>query len=230
MPKKFKSMNNNILVIAPHPDDEILGCGGTIKRFSSKDDKIYILIATRGKPEMYSEERIMNVRKEALKAHGILGVTETRFFNFPAPDLDLISLAEISEAISSIITEFEIDTLFLPHRGDIHHDHKAVFDAGLVASRPVNNCTVKRVYSYETLSETEWAAPFCNETFIPTHFINISDCFSYKIEAMKCYKSQLKEFPNSRSVKSIEALANFRGSTIGFSYAEAFMTIRVIES
>jgi LmbE family N-acetylglucosaminyl deacetylase len=223
-------MNNNILVVAPHPDDEVLGCGGTIKSYSSKGDKIYILIATRGKPEMYSEERIMNVRKEALEAHRILGIKETRFLNFPAPDLDLISLAEISKAISSVITEFEIDTLFLPHRGDIHQDHKAVFDAGLVASRPVNNYTVKRVYSYETLSETEWAAPFCNETFIPTHFINISDYFRYKLEAMKCYKSQLKEFPISRSLKTIEALANLRGSTIGVPCAEAFMTIRVIEN
>jgi N-acetylglucosamine malate deacetylase 1 len=222
-------MNNNILVIAPHPDDEVLGCGGTIKRFSSKGDKTYVLIATRGKPEMYSEERILNVRKEAMEAHRILGVSETRFLNFPAPDLDLISLAEISEAISSVITELEIDTLFLPHRGDIHNDHKAVFDAGLVASRPVNNYMVKRVYSYETLSETEWAAPFCSETFIPTYYINISDFFSYKIDAMKCYKSQLREFPNPRSVKSIEALANLRGGTIGVSYAEAFFAIRVIE-
>jgi N-acetylglucosamine malate deacetylase 1 len=222
-------MNHNILVIAPHPDDEILGCGGTIKRFSSKGDKIYILIATRGKPEMYSEERIIKVREEAIQAHKILGVTETRFLNFPAPDLDLISLAEISEAISSVITEFEIDTLFLPHRGDIHNDHKAVFDAGLVASRPVNNYMVTRVYSYETLSETEWAAPFCSETFIPTYFINISDFFSYKLEAMQCYKSQLREFPNPRSVKSIEALANLRGGTIGVYYAEAFFAIRVIE-
>jgi len=222
-------MNKNILVIAPHPDDEVLGCGGIIKRFSSEGDKIYVLIATRGKPEMYSEERILNVRKEAMEAHRILGVSETRFLNFPAPDLDLISLAEISEAISSVITEFEIDTLFMPHRGDIHGDHKAVFDAGLVASRPVNKYMVKRVYSYETLSETEWAAPFSNETFIPTLFINISDFFSYKIEAMKCYKSQLREFPNPRSVKSIEALANLRGGTIGVYYAEAFFAIRVIE-
>lgn len=222
-------MLNNILVIAPHPDDEVLGCAGIIKRFSLRGDKIYVLIATRGKPEIYSKERIKNVREEALKAHKILGVTETRFLNFPAPDLDLISIAEISEAISKVIAEFKIDTLFLPHHGDIHHDHKAVFNASLVASRPVGNSGVKRIYSYETLSETEWAAPFCDEAFIPTHFVDITETFAFKLEAMKCYKSQLREFPNPRSLKSVEALSIFRGSTVGFSHAEAFMTIRIIE-
>jgi len=222
-------MTNNILVIAPHPDDEVLGCGGIIKRFSLKGDRIFVLIVTRGKPEIYSEERINNVREEALKAHEILGVTETRFLNFPAPDLDLIPIAEISVAISKVIIEFKIDTLYIPHHGDIHHDHKAVFNASLVASRPVNNNGVKRIYSYETLSETEWAAPFCNDTFIPTHFINITETFAFKLEAMKCYESQLREFPNPRSLKSVEALSAFRGSTVGFSHAEAFMTIRIIE-
>jgi LmbE family N-acetylglucosaminyl deacetylase len=218
-----------ILIVAPHPDDEILGCGGTIKKLTSQGVRVFVLVVTRGKKGLYSEARIKNVRQEALKAHSLLSVTETRFLDFPAPDLDLISQAEISEAISSVITEFEIDTLFLPHRGDIHHDHKAVFNAGLVASRPANKFMVKRIYSYETLSETEWAAPLCSETFIPTYFINISDFFPFKLEAMRCFKSQLKEFPNSRSLKSIEALAIFRGSTIGVSYAESFITIRVIE-
>ena len=220
---------NNILFVAPHPDDEVLGCGGTMKKLSDLGGNIHVLIITRGKPEKYSDERILKVRNEAMAAHKILGVSETRFLDFPAPDLDKISLAEISEAISGIIIEFKIDTLFLPHRGDIHHDHKIVFNAGLVASRPTNNCTVKRIYSYETLSETEWAVPTSDEIFIPTCFINISGVFSLKTEAMKCFKSQLRNFPNPRSLKSIEALANYRGSTVGCSHAEAFMTIRVIE-
>ena len=184
---------------------------------------------TRGKHGMYSEKQIVNVRNEAMNAHHILGVSETRFLDFPAPDLDLVSISELASAISEVIFEYEVDTVYLPHRGDIHHDHKAVFNAGLVASRPVNDNPVKSVYSYETLSETEWSAPFGDDAFIPTYFVNIEDVFSSKIEAMKCFKSQLKEFPNSRSLESIEALAKFRGSTVGFTHAEAFMTIRVIE-
>jgi LmbE family N-acetylglucosaminyl deacetylase len=178
---------------------------------------------------MYSEERILNVRQEAIEAHKMLCVTGTRFLDFSAPNLDLISVSELSLAISEVINEFRPDTIFLPHRGDIHHDHKAVFNAGMVAARPANNSVVKRIYSYETLSETEWAAPFGDDAFIPDFFVNISDVFIAKLEAIKCYKSQLRDFPNPRSLKSIEALANLRGSTVGFTHAEAFMTIRVIE-
>jgi N-acetylglucosamine malate deacetylase 1 len=222
-------MNNRTLVVAPHPDDEILGCGGTIKKHTSFGDEVYILVVTRGKKELYSDERILNVRAEALEAHKILGIAETRFLDFPAPDLDLISLAELSNAIVQVLKELKIDSIYLPHRGDIHHDHKAVFNAGLVAARPSKGSTIKRIFSYETLSETEWAPPFGDDAFIPTRFVNITSEFAFKLEAMKCFKSQLREFPNSRSLESIEALANLRGSTVGFTHAEAFMTIRLIE-
>jgi LmbE family N-acetylglucosaminyl deacetylase len=222
-------MNNNVLVVAPHPDDEVLGCGGTIKKLTSQGVKVIVLVITRGKKELYSEEKIKNVREEALNAHRMLGVAETQFLDFPAPDLDLISIAEISRAISRVIEKYEIETIYLPHRGDIHHDHKAVFNAGLIASRPHIDNPVKRIYSYETLSETEWAAPFSDDAFIPTYFVNITDVFTLKLKSMKCYKSQIRKFPNSRSLKSIEALANYRGGTVGLSYAEAFMTIRVID-
>jgi LmbE family N-acetylglucosaminyl deacetylase len=220
---------NKVLVISPHPDDEILGCGGTIKKLISRGLEVNVLIVTRGKKGMYSDEKIKNVRQEALNAHSQLGVTLTRFLDFPAPDLDLVSVSELSLAISDVISELTPDTIFVPHRGDIHHDHKAVFAAALVAARPVKNCVVKRIYSYETLSETEWAAPFGDDAFIPDHFVNISDSLSDKLEAFKCYKSQLRDFPNPRSLRSIEALANLRGGTVGFTHAEAFMTIRVIE-
>ncbi len=219
----------SILVVAPHPDDEILGCGGVIKKFALSNNEIHVLIMSRGKKGLYPEERILNVRKEALDAHRILGVTNTRFLDFPAPELDTVSISELSAAIYDVILEIQPHTVFLPHRGDLHHDHKAVFNAGLVASRPVNKGSVKRIYSYETLSETEWAAPFGDDSFIPDNFVNISEVFSYKLEAMNCYRSQLRDFPHSRSLKSIEALANFRGGTVGFTHAEAFMTIRVIE-
>jgi N-acetylglucosamine malate deacetylase 1 len=220
--------NKNTLVIAPHPDDEILGCGGTIKKLTAEGIPVYVLVMTRGKKELYSDERINNVRQEASKAHALLGVSDTRFFDFPAPDLDMVSLAELSTEISKVLREYGINTLFLPHRGDIHHDHKAVFTAGLVAARPSKDSTVKHIFAYETLSETEWAAPFGDDAFIPTHFVNITNEIAVKLEAMKCFKSQLKDFPNSRSLKSIEALSNFRGSTVGFPNAEAFMTIRTI--
>ena len=219
--------NKNILIIAPHPDDEVLGCGGIIKKLSS-ENQVIVLVSSRGVAKLYSDVRIENGRREARAAHAVVGVAKTLFLDYPAPELDTIPLADISRSFSEIIQQHEIDVLFLPHRGDIHHDHKIVFNAGLVAARPVGNCRVKEIYCYETLSETEWAAPFSDDAFIPTCFVNIEASIEAKKKAMKCYKSQLREFPNSRSLETIETLAKFRGSTVGMQYAEAFMIIRQI--
>jgi N-acetylglucosamine malate deacetylase 1 len=222
-------MDNNVLIVAPHPDDEVLGCGGTIKKLTSAGVSVYVLVVTRGKKELYSDERIENVRSEASEAHKILGVAETRFFDYPAPDLDMISLADLSRSISAVIQEYNVDTIYLPHLGDIHHDHKIVFNAGLVAARPTGSIKVRRIYAYETLSETEWAAPIGSEVFIPTRFVDINTVFQYKLQAIQCYKSQVRDFPNPRSLKAIEALAVLRGSMSGLMLAEAFMTIRTID-
>ena len=216
------------LIIAPHPDDEVLGAGGVIKKFSKEGHEVYVLVITRGSPKYYSDEKIQNVRKEALAAHEILGVKQTAFLDFHAPELDITSNAEISKAISEYISKWKITDLFIPHRGDIHNDHRKVFEASLVAARPIGNFTVKAIYAYETLSETEWAAPFSDDAFIPNHFENISDTMSHKFEAMKCFKSQIRDFPSTSSLETIESLAKFRGSTVGFNRAEAFMTIRTI--
>lgn len=219
---------NKILVIAPHPDDEILGCGGIIKKLTKLSKVVDILIVSKGKESLYSESRIKNVRNEATIAHKALGITKTIFLDFPAPELDTVPLSVIANDIFNCIKEFQSDTLFIPHRGDIHNDHRVVFNASLVASRPVNNCPVRRIFAYETLSETEWAPPFGDDAFIPDFFVNITDSFSDKVNSMKCYKSQLKEFPNPRSEKSLESLASLRGGSVGLQYAEAFMTIRMI--
>ncbi len=222
-------MGKNVLVVAPHPDDEVLGCGGLIKKYTTLGHRVFVLVATRGSAKRYSEDRVLNVRNEAREAHKILGVEDTLFLDFPAPDLDMVSKADMSTEISKVIKNLEIEELFLPHRGDIHHDHQAIFYAGLVAARPTQGNTVKRISAYETLSETEWAAPFESDAFIPNHFVDITDSISFKLDAMTKFKSQLRDFPNSRSLEAIQSLAKFRGCTIGTHYAEAFMVIRIIE-
>lgn len=221
-------MTKRILVVAPHPDDEILGCGGIIKKYADSGNLIYVLVITRGTPKMYTDDKIQNVRNEALESHKILGVTQTKFFDFHAPELDITSNAAISIQIAAVMKEWQITDLYLPHRGDIHHDHGVVFNAGLVAARPVGNYTVKNIFCYETLSETEWAPPFGDDAFIPTHFVNVKEEMASKLEAMQCFKSQVRPFPSTRSLETIEALAKFRGATVGFERAEAFMTIRTI--
>ncbi|WP_158860040.1 PIG-L deacetylase family protein [Lunatibacter salilacus] len=217
-----------ILVIAPHPDDEVLGCAGIMKKFSLQGHEVYVLVVTRGTPKLYADHKIDNVRKEARDAHQILGVKETKFFDFHAPELDTTSRAAISIEINKVIKEWRIEELYLPHRGDIHHDHGVVFHSALVAARPVGDYTVKNIYTYETLSETEWAAPFGDDAFIPNHFVEITKEMEFKKEAMSCFKSQVRAFPSTRSLETIESLAKFRGATVGFHRAEAFMCIRTI--
>lgn len=221
--------NKKHLIIAPHPDDEILGCGGIIAKYTQRNDFVYVLVLTRGIPSLFSDESVENVRKECLEAHKLLGVTKTIFLDFPAPALDSVPIYEISNQIAKVITEIRPENLFLPHRGDIHNDHYVTFKAGLVAARPVNNNSVKNIYCYETLSETEWAAPFADDAFIPNVFENIEGAFiESKCKAMEKFASQLRPFPSSRSLKTIRSLAAFRGSTVGFTCAEAFMLIRSI--
>jgi LmbE family N-acetylglucosaminyl deacetylase len=223
-------MSKNILFIAPHPDDEVLGCGGIIRRFANEGNQVFVLIASRGCTKLFDQSKVENVRLEAKEAHKLLGVTETFFLEYPAPELDTVPIADLSRDFSKIIADNKINILFLPHRGDIHNDHKVVFNAGLVAARPVGCYTVTEIYCYETLSETEWAAPFGDDAFIPNFFVNIEETYTLKVKALTCFKSQLRKFPNPRSLETIEALAKFRGATVGFKMAEAFMIIRQVKS
>lgn len=226
-------MKKKVLVLAPHPDDEVLGCGGTIYKLVKSGSEVFVAILTNASKTdslKYTEEKLINVRNEAKNACRFLGVKKVFFEDFPAPALDQYPGYKMAEAISNIIRSVEADTLYIPFRGDIHNDHKAVFDAAMVASRPVGNYTVKTIYAYETLSETEWAYPFAGEYFVPTVFESLDEeSFNAKLEAMKYYKSQLRAFPNSRSLDALEALAKYRGSTVSSLKAEAFVLIRGIK-
>lgn len=221
----------NILVIAPHADDEILGCGGTIAKHVASGDAVRVLIATdahQGAPELYSRETIDNVRSEARKAHQVLGIEETIFLDFPAPSLDAYPSYKISLEIAKVLTKCAPSVVYVPFPGDIHLDHFYVHRASLVAARPQGSYTAKEIYCYETLSETEWATSTAGSTFCPNYFVDVSGSFAAKIEAMMCFESQLKKFPHPRSLEAMEALAKFRGATIGVERAEAFCVERLI--
>lgn len=221
------------LVIAPHADDEILGCGATIAKLSAEGNEVYVLIVTNasiGAPELYSTQDIDKVRKEAKEAHKILGVKDTFFMDFPAPRLDTFPSYKISKEISKLFDKLKPEIIFIPGLGDLHLDHAVLYRSCLVSARPINNCTVKKIYVYETLSETNWAPLQGNQTFIPNVYIDTTNFFHKKLEAMQCFKNQIKVYPHCRSLEAIEALAQYRGSTVGLTYAEAFMTERVIIS
>ncbi|MBF2004333.1 MAG: PIG-L family deacetylase [Chlorogloeopsis fritschii C42_A2020_084] len=221
-------MNNKILVIAPHADDEVLGVGGTIARFAAEGAEVYVVIMTKGCPPDYSEEINQIACQEALAAHQVLGVKETIFLSFPAARLDTVPHRDVNRQLFELIKKFQPDTLFIPFYGDIHMDHQRVFLSSLVAARPNNPYAPKTIYAYETLSETNWHAPYLTINFVPNVFVDISPYLETKLEAMQMYASQIKPFPDERSEETLRALATLRGSTVNHFAAEAFYLVRQV--
>lgn len=213
-----------ILVFAPHNDDEVLGVGGTIAKYVNEGHKVYVCEVTSGK----NKDKMAIIKKEALAAHEILGVTDTFFLELPSVGLADIPTKELNEAIKEVVDKIKPNIAFIPHKGDMHMDHKLVAESAMVALRPVNSPQIKAIYAYETLSETEWNIPSVDNIFIPNVWIDITDTIDKKLEAMMCYKSQLYEFPHPRSLEAIEALSKLRGSTVCVNNAESFMLVRSI--
>jgi LmbE family N-acetylglucosaminyl deacetylase len=218
----------NVLVIAPHADDEVLGCGGTIARHAAKAERVVVAVVTRGSQPLFSLETVAQIRKETQEAHRVLGVSETVFLDFPAPQLDQVPLHEVADAIRKVVARVHPDVVYLPHEGDVHLDHKIAFWATLVACRPVTSGTPARLLAYETLSETEWGAPGGRDAFTPTVFVDISNQLDVKTRAMSCFAGQLRVPPHPRSLEAIRSLAHLRGSTAHLQAAEAFMLVREI--
>jgi len=223
-----QAMSNKILIIAPHADDEVLGVGGTMARFASEGAEVYVVIATQGYPPDYSEKISENVREQALVANRLLGVKETRFLPLPAANLDSVPYRDINHQLVEAIQNIQPQVLYIPFNGDLHVDHQRIFLSALVAARPNRINAPSRIYAYETLSETNWNAPYLTPSFVPNVFVDISGYLEMKIQAMELYASQLKPFPHERSEETLRALATLRGSTVGRFAAEAFVLVREI--
>lgn len=219
----------NILIISPHGDDEILGCGGTIHKLCSTGNEVYVLVITNahhGNPKLYSKIFLKKIRNETISANKFLGVKEVFFFDFPVNNLNKIDYSLIIDSIKKIIIKIKPNQIFIPHGNDIHNDHKIVNHCSLVASRPINNKYLVNILEYETLSETEWSE---NYNFTPNYFNVLSKKnLDAKINSMKKYQSQIKKNPHPRSTDVIKSLAHLRGSSIGNTYAESFILKRYI--
>ena len=217
------------LIIAPHPDDEIIGVGGTIAKRALSGDEVYVCVVTKGMAPLFDSDFIEQGRKECREADKLLGVKETIFLDFPAVMLETIPRYELNDRISNVIQKIKPDEVFIPHRGDMQIDHKIVVDSAMVALRPKYKHIIRRIYAYETLSETGWDIPNTVNEFIPTVYENISDTLNIKLNAMRIFESQLADFPNPRSIDAIDALAKYRGCMISVNAAEAFTLIREIK-
>lgn len=214
-----------VLVMAPHPDDEVLGCGGTLAKHYKKGDEIYLIIATKGYTPDWTEEYLEIRKKEIENVKKILGIKEIFYLDYPTVKLDTISQKEINDTLYKIVNSVKPDIAYIPFKGDLNKDHRILFEASLVTLRPINH-KCKKILAYEVLSETEWGREI--EIFKPNVYVDITDTLSIKLNAMKAYKSELKPFPHPRSLEAIEALALKRGSEIGVRYAESFYLVREI--
>ena len=209
----------NILVIAPHPDDEVLGMGGTIKKLSKKN-KIILCVVSEGATAQYKDKKMIKVRRDSCKKTAkILGISQTVFLDYPDMRLNLSHL-DINKKLEEIIEKYKPEIVYTAPKNDLNLDHQVVFNSTLVACRPKSG--VKQILCYEIQGNTK-------VPFVPNVFENIEKEFSYKIKGFKMYKSEIEEFPNPRSIIAIENLAIMRGIESGFKKAEAFELIKKIK-
>ncbi len=218
----------NVLVFAPHPDDEVLGCGGTLHRLAAEGHTVCVAIVTKGWAPLFPEPQVTQVRREADAAAKILG-TRLRFMDLPVTRLHELPRAELNAAFDRVVAEQRPDWVLLPHPGDRHADHRQCFEAAMVALRPVaGRPTPRRILCYETVSETHWAAPNVEPEFAPHVHLDISGDLEAKLAAMRAYASQVRPAPDARALEAVRALAVWRGSVVGLAAAEAFMLVREI--
>lgn len=214
------------LVVAPHPDDEVLGAGGTMAKLSESGQEVFVVVVTKGKPPAYSAESVARVRAEAKSAHDLLGVKETFWLDQPAAELPEVRNVVLNGAIGEVVQRIAPQTILVPFPGDIHVDHQLVFQSVLVASRPHQAAYPKTILAYETLSETNWNAPYITAPFVPNVYLDISNHLERKIAAMRKFSSQLRSSPHERSVESLRSLAVMRGATVHREAAESFVLVR----
>jgi LmbE family N-acetylglucosaminyl deacetylase len=215
-----------ILIIAPHPDDEILGCGGTICKHNDQGDNVFLCLATKAYTPDWSQNFLKKRIEEIKKANQALQIKKTYFLNFPTAKLDTVPQKKINDKLLRCLHKVKPDIIYIPHQGDLSKDHRLIFEAALVAARPYHSPSIKKILSYEVPSETEWGQPI--KSFVPNVYVDITATLKTKIEAMSCYQSEIRPYPHPRSLKALENQAKKRGSETGVRAAEAFMLIREI--
>jgi LmbE family N-acetylglucosaminyl deacetylase len=218
-----------ILVVAPHPDDESLGCAGTLLRHIDEGDSVHWLIVTTMTPSQgFSAERIFDRNREIEMVASTYQFAGVHRSELPTTRLDTLPMGDLVGAIGKIFQIVRPDTVYLPYRNDAHSDHAAVFDATVSCCKSFRHPSVKRVYAYETLSETEFGMRPDDPGFRPNLFIDIGDRLERKLEILNLYAGEMGIFPFPRSEECVRAQAALRGSKAGLRAAEAFMVLKEV--
>lgn len=222
----------NILIIAAHPDDEVLGCGGTIARLSREGHDIYIAILGEGITSRYSEREqadltlVETLHARSRQVTQLLGAKDLFMYKLPDNRFDTVPLLDVVKIIEELIDRLRPQVVFTQHGGDLNIDHALIYRATLTATRPVPGTTVKELYAFEVPSSSEWAFQQFEPAFHPNVFIDISDTLESKIKAMEIYDSEMRAFPHPRSREALRAIAQRWGSVSGLNAAEPFQLVR----
>ncbi|TBL73007.1 PIG-L deacetylase family protein [Paenibacillus thalictri] len=222
-------MSKQVVVIAPHPDDETLGCGGTLLKHVNSGDRIHWVIFTKARVEDGFSPRLIDKRiEEIAQVAAVYPFSSVHKLDFPAAKLDTVALGEMVQQLSTVFKQLQPEIVYLPYPGDVHSDHKMVFDATIACTKWFRYPGIERILVYETLSETEFGINPDLNGFRPNVFMDISAFLEQKIQIMSMFESEIGEFPFPRSEQSIKSLAAFRGSASGCEAAEAFMLLREV--
>ena len=213
--------DKRVLVIAAHPDDEVLGCGGTLALHARSGDFVGAVIACEGESLRYGEAGV-GQSAHTQRAADKLGIRDVRLLGYPDQRLDTLTLTEIITPLEKVIRELQPQIIYSHHGNDVNRDHQLLFQALMVATRPTESC-IETVYSFDTASSTEWTYP---RTFVPDTWVDISSTLEAKLEAMACYQSEVREYPHPRSLKALEYKARAWGNQCCLDAAEVFMTVR----
>ena len=220
---------NTVLVIAPHPDDETLGCGGTLLRHIANGDTVHWLIVTDMQTEYgFSEMQVNRRQTEIRKVTTAFGFSKVHSLGFPPAKLDTLPITDLVSSIGQVIKDILPTVVYLPFRGDVHTDHATVFDAAVSCAKWFRYVSILRVLCYETPSETEFGLNPEGARFSPNSFVDITPYIDRKIEIAQMYEGEMGEFPFPRSADALRALAQVRGATCGCHAAESFMVLREI--
>jgi len=231
-----KEIGKTILVVVAHPDDEVLGCGGSIAKWTALGHIVHILIMAEGATSRNSirdikvkSEELSLLQKSAHSAGKILGVTSVKLLDFPDNRMDSLDRLDIIKSIEEEIIRLKPDTVVTHHCGDVNIDHRITHEAVVTACRPQPGHSVRLLLAFEIMSSTEWQPPGSNFVFQPNWFEDIFKTVDLKIKALDCYQSEMREWPHPRSLKSLKNLAQYRGSMVGCDLAEGFMLLRIIQ-
>lgn len=220
----------NVIVISAHPDDELLGAGGTLLKHKKCGDNLaWVIITGVDETNGFTKERVRTRELEISQVADGIGFSKVYKLNYPTMGLNPEIVNEMIPKISIIFTEFEPEVVYVMNRSDAHSDHRYTFDAVAACTKSFRYPFIKKVLMYECISETEFAPQLPEKVFIPNYFVDVSDFQSDKIKLMQIYKSELSAHPFPRSVTNINALATFRGATVGVNFAEAFQIVKIIE-